>query len=618
MTASVSLKPARPGWFGASLMRAIRDLAIFVAVAVLNPFGVVDWSEMRSHDFWQRINADNYPSSALSIAKARAAPARGRDAITLVYFDDASVKRQYHGAPLTSLALLDLIDDIYYAARKGHPPKAIYVDMVLQDAAPRDVTHDTLVSDALPTSAYSKQCDLGPATKGAAPVSPFRCMLIGIAQLTLYAQWHDQPLCQESTLAKIDCIRKAGGVPLIFAEVATQLERDRRFDDPSLSAAEKALGTVAIVSPATIDVEAYPLVTYDPQKIYNHVLLYPAGALYAAWCWPNLCKPSPFYVGADKQYAWSPGFQSPLEVAWGVGPGVAHSSHENLGVLVDRAEPRKAATDPPAQDQCRPAEAGLWGDLRHLGRMAVQGIIEERPACLYQRTVPSDIFQSSSLDRDDADRLVSDRLVIVGAQFQASTDNVSAAPFGAVPGAYLHAMALDNLIESGAGYQQHAQRLVGGFNSNDRLNVVVLFVVAFILACARFHLKAIEEAAHEGKPVSHPLLRQFGIIGAAVVAVLLFWILVLALIHLPLPGGIRIIPDNINAAAAMVVALLGLGELATEALKPLLGPIGTRLWLAARTFFKGERAAAETAGAGPAVHPPEISKPSTRKRGKRK
>lgn len=621
MTASASPKTARPAWLGASLRRAFWEVAVFVAIAILNPFSVVDWSEMRSHDFWQRINADNYPSSALSATKGAPRSRPGRDAITLVYFDDASVKRQYGAAPLNAQALLDLIDDIYYAARDGHRPRAIFVDMVLQDAAPPGVTADTLVRDALPGSAYAHQCDLGPATKGAAPASPFRCMVIGVAQLTHYAQWQGQPLCQESTLAKIDCIRKAGGVPLMFADVATQLEQDRPFGDragdQSPSAAAKALDEVAILTPATIDLEAYPLVTRDPAKVYDHPLLYPAAALYAAWCWPDRCKPSPFYVGADRQWAWSARFRKPLEVAWGVGPAMAGASPEGFGVLIDRAQSRPAAAGPGKQEECRPAEAGRWGDVKHLLRMAFQGLLKDRSRpCLYQRAVPSDIFQSSSLGRDDADRLVSDKLVIVGAQFQASTDNVAAAPFGAVPGVYLHAMALDNLIESGPRYQAHAQPIVGGFNSNDILNVGVLFVVAFLLARARFQLKAIEQAEHDGKPLPHPLLRQFGVIGAAALAVLLFWILLLALIRLPLLG-VRIIPDNINAAAAMVVALLGLGELVTEALKPLLAPIGKRLLLSVPTLVRGATAAAEPAAAARAAEPPEPSNPTSRKRGKK-
>jgi hypothetical protein len=49
-----------PPWLVKALRGAALKLLAIVVLAILNPFETVSWSQMRSHDLWERAQAGSY------------------------------------------------------------------------------------------------------------------------------------------------------------------------------------------------------------------------------------------------------------------------------------------------------------------------------------------------------------------------------------------------------------------------------------------------------------------------------------------------------------------------------------------------------------------------------
>jgi len=79
----------------------------------------------------------------------------------------------------------------------------------------------------------------------------------------------------------------------------------------------------------------------------------------------------------------------------------------------------------------------------------------QRPICVYHNTLyPSDLQTSSAEDEALLARHVTGRVVMIGTALQGSNDRVLSPLHGRIPGVYMHAMALENLLVDGDGYNR--------------------------------------------------------------------------------------------------------------------------------------------------------------------
>src|SRR5260221_4178181 len=92
--------------------------------------------------------------------------------------------------------------------------------------------------------------------------------------------------------------------------------------------------------------------------------------------------------------------------------------------------------------------------------------------CPYTLNIGYDrLIEGQGLETKDLEGLLAGKIVLVGGHFRASNDWVESPVHGQVPGVHYHAMALDNLIEHGAEYRRHANRLL----DSDLLKSLMIF-----------------------------------------------------------------------------------------------------------------------------------------------
>lgn len=130
--------------------------------------------------------------------------------------------------------------------------------------------------------------------------------------------------------------------------------------------------------------------------------------------------------------------------------------------------------------------------------------------CPYSRTLPAAALAAN----DPTARLLqqeflTDKLVIVGAAIEGAPDLVLSPVHGKIPGAYLHAMALDNLITQGAGYNKAPGKL---WHNLSWITLVELTLLIFILHLGhrrekgrRNLLEALLQKAHLGRAPLSPV-----------------------------------------------------------------------------------------------------------------
>jgi len=533
----------------AAFRTAAAETLIFLLLVLLNPFEIVEWSEQRSHDVWQRVYAPSYDPTAGG--KKAGPPARGtaygRNRITVVYTDDNTLKALRQTRPISAFALSDMIDDVLMAGGDNAAPRAIFVDFLLTYAAPEGRTAAQLVAEipALRQACGERRSD-GPE------LSPFHCLLVRAAAITHYDQWRSSPHCRDSTLATILCIRRTGGTPLIFADPRPGSEKPASAKVES--AGLDALGRVAVTTPVAFHERRYPMV--DPARAgdreHKRFSLYPAPALYAAYCGEgrSRCDPNPIVWDDQRLPGWSKRYERQLDVIWGIG------AKSDFTRMID-------ARGTPDQ-RCEPASPGKIASLALLIRLLVSGVnLPAGSPCVYTDAIPYEIFQSQVSQKELA-ALLADRLVLIGGQFSDSNDIVPAPPFGSLPGIYYHAMALDNLIQRGEHYPKVAVPIVPLLDATwtDLANLLAVGLVGFALALAGRILA--RRQREDWKSV-----RDMGDDLAKRILISLIFALFLIIILITMAGSARLIPESFNVVAVTLVCLFGLARLAWTASQPV-------------------------------------------------
>ncbi|MBA3810331.1 MAG: hypothetical protein H0X27_01570 [Caulobacteraceae bacterium] len=262
------------------------------AVAKINLFGFEAASDRLADQVYQRITAADY-------GKGR----RGQRAVRVIYLDETSIEAMkgygWRRFPPTYDQQWTMLDDLMTVG--GAPPSAMYVDFVYMGQGG--------TSDGFPT------------------------FLNGLAAATRARAWADKPGCLADPLVKIACVLAAGGTPIILAKPSPS-------DLDLFTDIQRGLDAVAILAPAMVRLEAYPLITdygFDKAKAARLGVrgfdISPAMGLYAAWCLRrgDHCGEAVFERLASRAreaLAGRPGrapdlsqvFDAPLDVVWGSRP----------------------------------------------------------------------------------------------------------------------------------------------------------------------------------------------------------------------------------------------------------------------------------------------------------
>ncbi|MFC3080177.1 hypothetical protein ACFODL_18915 [Phenylobacterium terrae] len=404
------------------------------AASKIDLFGLESNSDRLADQVYQRITAAEYGQDR-----------KGQQAVSVVYLDEASVEALkgfgWNRFPPTFDQQWLMLDDLLNVG--GAPPAAMFMDFV-----------------------YLGQGGMAEGFDG---------FVQGIAGATRADVWADKPGCRTDPLIKIACIVEAGGVPLIFAKPSpTDLEL--------FTEAQAAMDRVAVLAPALVAEDAYPLITaydFDAAKAARLGVarfdISPAMAMYAAWCLRQAdgCGIAEFRDlkrrakaalagGEAASPTFAKVFDAPLDVVWGSRPDPAFLTMT------------QAVSGQPAP--CRGDAVG-WRERLGEQMAGLRGPGDgARQECPYTLSLGYDrLVAGHGLQPEDLERLLAGRLVMVGGHFRASSDWVESPVHGQVPGVQFHAMALDNLVEDGADYRRNGEALL----DSDLLESLLVAALAF-------------------------------------------------------------------------------------------------------------------------------------------
>lgn len=444
---SVVLRLAR------AVLRAAIAALLALLLACVNPFGLARWTEARSHEIWERIQAPLY---------ADRHPI-GRPAITIVSINEKTLSALHRSRPLDMATHGMILSDVIETPAAGqvdpfglgpYRPEAVFVDLLLSRAASPEPPPGFI---DFPTE-YAQICTTKPQS--------FMCYVSEVARYTRYDKWGKIPGCQSDTLSKLICIKLAGGLPLIFAD---ESKARNIGEDDERPAAIRMLDKVAATVPAYIAMPDYPLIE-RPQSVEDapgnvgtlsrgdRVTLSPAAALWAVYCMsdgPKRCRIDPWtgqigHALPPMGVEWSPAFEGDLDVKWATGGD--QLQQDGKGGWRRVPDPFVAALDRLHQnfrDSPCLAKRGWSGALYRVALMLFSGIhLRTIPRdCPYTHDVSYQDISAPGADLATLRMMLTGKLVLIGDEFKDSADIVDANPQGALPGVYSHAMALDILLQ---------------------------------------------------------------------------------------------------------------------------------------------------------------------------
>jgi hypothetical protein len=266
--------------------------------------------------------------------------------------------------------------------------------------------------------------------------------------------------------------------------------------------------------------DKYPLAVETPQGVMET----PALLLYREYCKSHPCAELP----SDERAAMQ---EPPIAIQWGLNlapeqiriADIAHCSTSS-GVILNFVK--------------QLSQAIFW----KLGDSA-------QARCPYSLTLSaSDLEVSTPEDRALLAQLLRDRLVLVGANITSTGDLVQSPVHGQIPGIYLHAMALDNLITLGMHYDREPANLLNfEISWLDLIEIALLGLIALLKALHERNLAAfnapgsvLQRSAFFKSPIPSWILVM------GVLAALSYWL-----------HTIHITPVNVLAALMLSLVLFG-------------------------------------------------------------
>ncbi|WP_157405682.1 CHASE2 domain-containing protein [Asticcacaulis benevestitus] len=469
-------------------MSLLTALSAF-ALSKLDLFSLDSASDAVSDTVTQRIMAPAYGHSG-----------RGQALVSVITIDDTNVVNlkkdmDLQDWPPSYIDYANIIARIRDAAGNGkdglsNKPRSIFLDF-------------TFFGDLRDLSQKSQSACSAFLAEGA----PYRnehaaacghwALLHEIEISTNFNQWGSLPACSASDFAKLACIIKSGGMPVMVGRPAKDMS-------PRTTGFQARLAERTVVADVTFDKDAYPMpaLTGDPRSPGLSDLS-PAAALYAAYCLApgSTCGPFKAVAGASAQdlktgvtpATWPQAFSRPLSIVWGARPAPGQSD------LNWRYNNRFACTVP---------ETGLpMTGYIDRGVRALLNIDPSAPDCYYSRTYPYHAL--NLLTPDQAKALLKDKLVIIGPNFTRGSDLHDSPLKGAVPGAFIHAMALDNLIEYGKHYRKVAAPV---FDGGKILETGLLFCLLLLGHWGALRRHRLDQASPDGDTPLAAALRLYGVL----------------------------------------------------------------------------------------------------------
>lgn len=105
----------------------------------------------------------------------------------------------------------------------------------------------------------------------------------------------------------------------------------------------------------------------------------------------------------------------------------------------------------------------------------------EKPICVYHETLLAQDLSTNSADEEAlVDKRIRDKTVMIGVALSESRDHVLSPLHGDIPGVYLHAMALDNLLTYGANYREEISLHLTNNASQRKLFAFLIVSIALI------------------------------------------------------------------------------------------------------------------------------------------
>jgi CHASE2 domain-containing sensor protein len=215
-----------------------------------------------------------------------------------------------------------------------------------------------------------------------------------------------------------------------------------------------AVGSPALVAWSGFD-DKYPLAVETPLGFMET----PALLLYRQYCQGHSCTDLPVDGRAATQVP-------PMAIQWGLKEAPGQKRISNIS---DCSTPNGWFLETAKQLM----HAIFW----KLGDTV-------QPHCAYNLTLSASALNvSTPEDRALLAELLNNRLVLVGANITSTGDLVQSPVHGKIPGIYLHAMALDNLINQGMHYSREPDNLWSlGVNWLDLVQIALLGLIALLKA----------------------------------------------------------------------------------------------------------------------------------------
>jgi hypothetical protein len=472
---------ARPK-YRAALRPAALTAAFALFVALFDPLGIDAAGDRRSADAVDRVAALYYPAD------------HGRRAITTVPIDEAALAAAGREWP----PQYDFYAEVLDAAVKDPAarPAAVFLDFTFVSELYSEAKRDIFVAR--------------------------------VHEVTKAVEWADRPECHETPLAKLGCIHKAGGIPVIIGKpypvdrcdlsltvllldraailtplgwpgmggawrpaISKERYRQQRTADEACPAVDGIAGSDG---PITLDYSSEtlketlgtPLVKLTPRGVTRYDLT-PSSAMFAALCLRNPGI-SPHCVGEEDRPTLEQLVRSdrPFHVFWPSipDPDYLRFEEELYPSAVDRERRARCARESDAP--LHALSVGLKEFFAGLNTDDAPTKVE----CAYHADIRYEAFSDPAFD-PHRPAFVKDRAIIVGVALVQSNDWTPSLTRGRTPGMGLHAMALDNLLERGPDMQRSPPEFLFPLDWGEVVELALAFGLAFVIAWADLRAPAI-------------------------------------------------------------------------------------------------------------------------------
>lgn len=474
----------------------LRQLLFVLLIVIVNPFEIASDNDRRVLGQWQALYGEQY---AADYAKTKPPGQSGLDKVTVLTISEEEEREIALGQTLDTFHFAELLQQVINnstdVSGNAVPPRAVFMDLFLDHGIPMDWSGDGARIVDL-TGPEIQACINGRTDPG---FRPFRCAMYAIGQITKYDAWKVDENCFKNPVAKIACIRSAEGVPVIFAVKQSPIHHGPRADSRRLEPGEEALQRVAVIAPVEVATDRYWLLAPEDHRGRDPFDLSPAAALYWAYCSgadkkdpagagiierqcseipvrrPSTAEDAAPWERTKEGWGWSNDFKPRLETVWAIG-----NEDEYTKQLT-------AIEDGTRETNCRMAKASVAtmpaAIMEHLTSGLAQDDPEtmapaERP-CLYPHRLP--YTELGRIKPPITQLALADKLILIGRDGD-DADMVEAKAVGRAPGVFLHAMALQNLIDRGKCYAKAAHRYLPWLNFTDRdLNALIPSVWVMLL-----------------------------------------------------------------------------------------------------------------------------------------